>query len=402
LRLGAAIATVARFMMTRGTALVTGGAGFIGSHIADALLERGWRVRALDSLDPQVHGEGHPPGWRPDYLAPAVELLAGDVADPEAVAKALEGADVLLHMAARVGVGQSMYDIERYSRANDLGCAVVLDAVANRFRGSVKAMVVASSMSIYGEGAYVDEDGRPAPSRMRPDAQLARREWEPVHPGTGRPLRPVPTPEDKALDPRSVYSVQKRSHEEMFLAVGRAYGIPSTAPRFFNAYGPRQALSNPYTGVAAIFCSRLLNGNAPLVFEDGRQARDFVHVRDIARACALALESPAAAGEAINLGSGRPMPIGELALLLRDRLRPDASEEEKARLAPRIPGEYRRGDIRHCYADISKAKRLLGWEPEIPFEEGLGGLIEWIKSQERPADRVGQAHRELAERGLAQ
>jgi dTDP-L-rhamnose 4-epimerase len=385
--------------MSRGIALITGGAGFIGSHIADALLERGWRVRALDCLAPQVHGEGR---RRPNYLDPRVELIVGDVTDPQAVEAALQGVEAVFHEAAIVGVGQSMYEIVRYSQTNDLGCATLLEAIAGRFRKNIKKMVVASSMSIYGEGACADPNTfSPVLAGMRPEARLRERQWEVVDPGTGMPLKSIPTAETKPLDPRSVYSIQKRSHEEMFLAIGRAYGIPAVALRYFNAYGPRQALSNPYTGVAAIFCSRLLNGNAPLIFEDGLQSRDFLHVRDVALANALALERPEANYEAINVGSGRPMGILELALLLRDHLYPEASEEEKARLAPTIPGEYRAGDIRHCYADISKARRLLGYEPQIPLETGVSELVDWIRSQERPSDLTSAAHRELAARGLA-
>jgi dTDP-L-rhamnose 4-epimerase len=392
------------FLMAKGVALITGGAGFIGSHIADLLIGNGYRVRALDVLEPQVHGDLAKRGGRPDYLHPDVELMVGDVADPAAVDAALRGVDCVFHKAALVGVGQSMYDIVRYSRANDLGCATLLDAIANKHRKTVKKIVVASSMSIYGEGAYADATtGERVPNvRLRSKEQMEAGEWEMLHPnGSGQRLRPAPTPESKPLDPRSIYAAQKRSHEESVLAVGAAYNIPAVALRYFNVYGSRQALSNPYTGVAAIFCSRLLNGKAPVIFEDGGQTRDFVHVGDIARANLLALERSDADGEAVNVGSGRPIAIRDLALLLRDHLYPNAPADQRERLAPKTTGEYRAGDIRHCAADISKARRLLGYAPATAMEDGVGELVAWIRRcHERPADKTEQAHAELAERGL--
>ena len=265
--------------------LVTGGAGFIGSHLIDRLLAAGHDVRVLDSLDAQVHN-----GW-PDYLATDIERIEGDVRDRDAVKRALEGVDRLVHLAAAVGVGQSMYEIERYTSVNAMGAAVVLE-VAMDLRAQLEKVVVASSMSIYGEGLYrcPAEDMLHAPE-PRPDEQLARREWELVCPSCGTPLEPAGTSESKALQPLSIYAIGKRDHEEMFLAWGRAYKVPATALRFFNVYGPRQALSNPYTGVAAIFASRLLNGRPPVVFEDGNQSRDFVHVTDIAAGVEAALEA---------------------------------------------------------------------------------------------------------------
>ena len=368
--------------------LITGGAGFIGSHLADRLLAEGHEVRALDNLDRQVHPEGE----RPDYLNAEVELQAGDVRDREAVREALDGVDAVVHFAAAVGVGQSMYEIERYTSINAIGAAVVLEEVLDR-RDTIGKLLVASSMSIYGEGQYANprtgETGL-APW-LRPEAQLAAREWE-VLGDDGAALEPEPTAETKPLRPTSIYAIGKRDHEEMFLAVGAAYGIPAVALRFFNVYGERQALSNPYTGAAAIFSSRLLNDRAPLVFEDGAQTRDFIDVRDIARCCTLALQESGADGRTLNVGTGRPTTIAEVAHVIARGLGKE--------IEPEIVQEYRAGDIRHCYADTRLAAELLGFRAEIPFEAGMQDLLAWLEGQEAD-DAVDAAREALVARGLA-
>jgi dTDP-L-rhamnose 4-epimerase len=367
--------------------LVTGGAGFIGSHLADRLLAEGHHVRVLDVLDPQVHR-----GARPDYLDPEVELHVGDVRDRGALGRALDGADAVVHFAAAVGVGQSMYEIERYTSVNALGAAVLLEEVVAR-RDAIGKLLVASSMSIYGEGQYANprtgETGI-APW-LRPEEQLARRVWD-VLADDGAPLEPEPTAETKHLRPTSIYAIGKRDHEEMSLAVGAAYGIPTVALRFFNVYGSRQALSNPYTGVVAIFASRLLNGRPPLVFEDGRQRRDFVDVRDVARASALALASSGADGRALNVGTGQPTSVLDVAATLAQAL--------GVEVEPQFPGEYRAGDVRDCYADTRLAEQLLGFRAEIPFEQGMADLLEWLEGREA-VDAVDAAREELVARGLA-
>jgi dTDP-L-rhamnose 4-epimerase len=368
--------------------LITGGAGFIGSHLADRLLADGHEVRALDNLDPQVH----PAGERPEYLDADVELQTGDVRDREAVRRALEGVDAVVHFAAAVGVGQSMYEIERYTSINAIGAAVVLEEALER-RDAIGKLVVASSMSIYGEGQYrnprTGESGL-APW-LRPEQQLAAREWE-LLADDGTPLEPEPTSEAKSLRPTSIYAINKRDHEEMFLAVGAAYGIPAVALRFFNVYGERQALSNPYTGVAAIFSSRLLNDRAPLVFEDGRQTRDFIDVRDIARCCTLALTQDGADGRTLNVGTGVPTSIVDVAKTIARGLGKE--------IEPELVGKYRAGDIRHCYADTALAEELLGFRAEIPLEAGMGDLLEWLEGQEAE-DSVDAAREALVARGLA-
>jgi dTDP-L-rhamnose 4-epimerase len=366
--------------------LVTGGAGFIGSHLVDALVERGHRVRVLDALVPQVHGQID----APPHLNPEAEFVRADVCDAGAVARALEGVDVVYHEAAEVGVGQSMYEIRRYVGANDLGTAVLLESLVNN-RGRVRKLVVASSMSIYGEGAYECAACGVVHPKLRPASQLRDRRWEVECPTCGRELKPAPTGEDKPLFPTSVYAVTKQDQEQFCLIVGRAYDIPTVALRYFNVYGPRQALSNPYTGVCAIFSSRLLNNQVPVIFEDGRQARDFVHVSDIVQANLLALETDRADYEAVNVGTGRATPINEVARLLAEGLGKD--------LRPEIVGKYREGDIRHCVADISRARRLLGYEPRVTLEAGVPELLEWVQHQEA-TDAVARATAELESRQL--
>jgi dTDP-L-rhamnose 4-epimerase len=366
--------------------LITGGAGFIGSHLADELLRRGYRVRALDSLSPQVHGEG---AGRPEYLDPEVELQVGDVRDAGATERALEGVDAVFHFAAAVGVGQSMYEVGHYTSVNNLGTAVLLEALIRR---PVERLVVASSMSLYGEGLYRAPDGRLVAGAERDLGQLKRGDWELREEG-GELLTPLPTPEWKQPSLASVYALSKYDQERLCLLIGRAYDIQTVALRFFNVYGTRQALSNPYTGVLAIFASRLLNGNAPLIFEDGQQRRDFVSVRDVARACRLALETEGAGGGVFNVGSGESYAISELA----ERL---ATVMGRGELRPEVSGQYRVGDIRHCFADISEARRVLGYEPRVGLEEGMAELASWLEGQ-AAFDRVEEARRELAARGLA-
>ncbi|WP_396617043.1 SDR family NAD(P)-dependent oxidoreductase [Lysobacter soli] len=369
---------------SRGRVLITGGAGFVGSHLADELLAHGYQVRVLDALAAQVHGDDAQ--W-PAYLSDEVERMQGDVRDADAVRAALERVDRVFHLAAAVGVGQSMYEIEHYTDVNNRGTAVLLEALS---RSPVKKLVVASSMSVYGEGLYADASSRAvAPPERDPDA-LRRGDWElRAH---GEPLTPVPTSEDKPPMPTSVYALSKLDQERLCLIVGQAYGIPATALRFFNIYGTRQALSNPYTGVLAIFASRYMNGKPPRIFEDGNQRRDFVHVSDIARACRLALESDAATGCAINVGSGVSVSIAEVAHAMAKALDVDD-------LPPEITGQFRVGDIRHCFADITLARELLGYAPRVTLEQGLAELVEWMQDQQA-VDRVDVASAELASRGL--
>lgn len=367
--------------------LVTGGAGFIGSHLVDALLNRGFEVIVLDSLVSQVHGGEH---CRPAHLDSRAKLIVGDVRDPDVVRAVLKDCDVVFHLAAAVGVGQSMYAIREYVSTNCGGTATLLESMMNSRKRPLR-LVVASSMSVYGEGAYrCEQCGSSAPAK-RPVQQLEAREWNLICPTCGATLQPVPTPEAKPLHPGSVYAINKRDQEEMCLCVGRAHGIPTVALRFFNTYGPRQALSNPYTGVAAIFCSRLLNNKPPLIYEDGLQQRDFVSVHDVVKALLLAMDSPQADYGVFNVGTGMPVSILDLATMLGNLLGRD--------LQPQIVGRFREGDIRHCYADITKIQRRLGFKPKVKLDDGLVELIEWVQVQEA-MDITAKALTELERRSL--
>jgi dTDP-L-rhamnose 4-epimerase len=370
-----------RFVSSR--ILITGGAGFIGAHLARELLTAGYSVRVLDALDEQVH----PDGTRPSYLDRDVELMIGDVADRDAVRRALAGVDMVCHLAANVGVGQSMYEIVRYTRTNELGTAVLLEELIGH---DIKRLLVASSMSIYGEGLarLGNQFVEPASRSLE---QLKSGRWELLAP-SGDVLEPVATPETKSPALHSVYALNKYVQERMALIFGAAYSREVVAMRFFNVYGPYQALSNPYTGVLAIFGSRLLNGRPPMIFEDGLQRRDFVHVSDVARACRLALESPLARGRVFNVGSGESRTVLDIAETM-------ARVMGRQSITPHVTGKYRAGDIRHCFADIGLARDLLGFSASTRFEDGLAELVGWLLEQ-NAVDSVEQATQELSRRGL--
>jgi dTDP-L-rhamnose 4-epimerase len=366
------------------TVLVTGGAGFIGSHLTDELIANGYKVRILDRLLDQVHETK----GRPSYLHPKAELIQGDICDSKAVRYACDGVDVVVHLAARVGVGQSMYDIVKYTQTNNLGTAVLLEELMNR---PVGKLVVASSMSIYGEGLYRRQDGTLCPGHERSLEQLKRGEWE-LCDAEGQALEPVATPETKIPALASVYALSKYDQERLCLVAGRAYHIPTVALRFFNVYGSRQALSNPYTGVLAIFASRLLNNNPPMIYEDGRQQRDFVYVDDLVRGCRLAIENDLAADQVFNIGSGESHTVLEIAQRMADVL-------GKPHIRPQVVGKYRVGDIRHCFADISRARQVLGYQPQVSLQSGMIQLAAWLEGQVA-VDQVAQANTELEKRGL--
>jgi len=370
--------------------LITGGAGFVGSHLADALAQAGHEVILFDNLEPQVHGDA---AQRPAYLDPRHRLEQGDIRDLEALLPLVREADVVVHLAAMVGVGQSMYQVRRYCEVNVMGMATLLEAIANERAGlKLRKLVVASSMSIYGEGAYACATcGQVAP-RLRPTEQLAAGRWELFCPTCREQLLPIPTDEDKPLYPTSIYAINKRDHEEMALAFGHAYELPAVALRFFNIYGSRQALSNPYTGVAAIFSGRMLAGQPPLIYEDGHQQRDFVHVSDIVQACRLAIAGAAADYQVLNVGTGRAVSVLQVAQLLARELGWSGDFQ--------ITGQYRAGDVRHCFADIGRIERLLGYRPRVAFEAGVHELVAWVAAQQ--AGTTADAHAQLAARGLVQ
>ncbi|MBI1969742.1 SDR family NAD(P)-dependent oxidoreductase [Candidatus Woesearchaeota archaeon] len=365
--------------------LVTGGAGFIGSFVVDRLIEEGHRVKILDNLEPQVHQSKIP-----QYLNRKAEFLKGDVLRDADLKKALEDIEVVFHLAARVGIGQSMYQIKEYVETNTFGTAKLLDMLVNG-KHDIKKLVVASSMSIYGEGSYHCERCGEVEAHLRTEERLKKQDWEMHCPGCGGIVQPMPTKETKTLVPSSIYAITKQDQEQMCLVTGKAYGIPTVALRFFNVYGPRQSLSNPYTGVAAIFMSRIKNDNLPLIFEDGKQSRDFTSVHDIAAASILAMRSKSASYEALNVGTGNPITVQQVAEILMKLF--------GKTMKPEIVGKYRKGDIRHCVADISKIKDILGFEPRVSLEAGMKELIQWAEKEEAE-DKVAAATQELKAKGL--
>lgn len=366
--------------------LVTGGAGFIGSHLVDSLVENGHPVRILDSLADEVHG-----GAEPAHLNRDAEFIKGDICDEAKVAAALDGIEVVYHLAAELGLGRSMYEIVRFVRGNDLGTAVLLQEMIKR-PSQFRKLVVASSMSIYGEGSYrCNSCSLRIDPPLRTEEQLAAHNWEFNCATCGGVLEAIGTPEDRPLAPTSVYAINKQNQEQYCLTIGRAYNIPTVALRYFNVYGTRQALSNPYTGVCAIFSSRLLNDQAPMAFEDGEQSRDFVNVSDVIHANLLAAETDKADYQAVNIGTGKATSVRAIAELLAQGLGKN--------IRPAIDGKFREGDIRHCIGDISRAREVLGYEPKVTLEDGLAEMLVWLGSQ-KADDRADVATAELARRSL--
>jgi dTDP-L-rhamnose 4-epimerase len=368
--------------------LVTGGAGYIGSHVVDALVGRGYDVTVLDSLEPQVHRSGT---W-PSYANPKVTYVKGDVRDRAAFEPLVLASQAVVHFGAAVSIGQSMYQVDRYVDVNTRGTALLLDILVNT-KHKVEKVIVASSIGVYGEGAYECVTHGAVAPQIRPESQLAHRDWEQHCPYCGQHVRSIPTPEEKALYRDNIYSMTKYHQEEMVLLIGRTYGIPAVAPRFFNVYGPRQSLSNPYAGVAAIWLSRLLNGKQPIVFEDGGQLRDFVSIHDVVDCLVLMLEKPGADYLPINVGSGQTVTILDIARLLAKLL--------GSSIEPQITQAGRKFDIRHNTADITRARETLGFAPKVSLDEGLSELIEWAKTTPDVAvDFFDKAMQELQDKGL--
>jgi dTDP-L-rhamnose 4-epimerase len=367
--------------------LITGGAGFIGSHLADALVDQGHQVVILDILHPQVHGTARK---EPDYLNPQAELVKGDVRNDDLLNDLLSNTDVVFHLASYTGVGQSMYQIQDYLDVNVLGTATLLQVLSEN-QHNVRKLIVASSRAVYGEGAYrCEECGLVAPSPRSAD-QLQCGEWGIKCPDCGHSVRPIPTAEDKPLDPGSIYAVSKMNQEQACLVVGQAYDLQVVALRYFNVYGPRQSLRNPYTGVIATFITRLMNGKPPEVYEDGRESRDFVHVSDVVQATLLAMQKEEANGQILNVGSGKRLSLLEIAEIV-------AAEYGGSK--PIITGKFRVGDIRHCYANLTRSQQILGYKPEVTFEEGIRDIIN-RSHYEKSKDCSSIAEEELRARGLA-
>lgn len=365
--------------------LVTGGCGFIGSHLVDKLIEKNYEVTVIDNIDKQVHPDGIP-----EYINLNARYIFEDIRKKKELKRLIKEVDYIFHFAAKVGVGQSQYKIEEYVDVNIRGTANLLDLIVNN-KNNVKKLIVASSMSIYGEGLYKCERCGDVKPELRDFKEEKIDDWEPKCPFCKGKITPVPTPETLPLKSNSIYSITKKEQEEMSLLIGKTYKIPVVSLRFFNVYGPRQTLSNPYTGVCAIFLSRIKNNNPPVIFEDGLQTRDFIWVEDVVNACILSMEKDTANYEIFNVGSGKPVSILEIANLLIKLLGKD--------LKPDITYKFRKGDVRHCYADISKIKNKIGFEPKTNLEEGLKKLIEWAKKT-KAEDKFEKAHRELKKKGL--
>jgi dTDP-L-rhamnose 4-epimerase len=366
--------------------LVTGGAGFIGSHLVDGLIDRGYQVRVLDSLYRQIH----PTGKLPAYFNKKAEFMKGDVTKRADLVKALDGVDAVYHLASAVGVGQSMYEIEHYVKVNSLGTALLLDILAGK-NHKVKKLIVAASMSSYGEGTYRCKKCGLVRPPLRSNEQLKKLDFNVYCPDCHNLVIPVPTNEDAKQNSNSIYAIGKKEQEEMVLVVGQAYDIPAVALRYFNVYGPRQSLSNPYNGVAAIFMSRVKNNKPPIINEDGLQTRDFIHVSDVTAANIMALESEKADYKVFNIGSGKPITIKEVAQTIIDLY--------KSSVEPKITYKVRKLDVRHCYADISLITKILGWQPKVDFRDGIGELIAWSR-KEKAVDKVDFAMKQLEKRGL--
>ena len=373
--------------MTTKNILVTGGMGFVGSYLVDELVQRGHRVRIYDNLDPQVH----PNRELPDYANPHAEFIQADIRDRDALKKALQGIEIIFHKAAAVGVGQSQYEIKKYVDVNTGGTANLLDILVND-KHNIEKLIVAASQTSYGEGRYTcAEHGTQHPG-LRPENQLKRANWEHKCPRCNQDMHPAPVPENTERLCHTIYAQTKTHQEDMVLNIGRAYKIPSVALRYFNIFGPRQSLSNPYTGVTAIFMSRLKNNTRPVIYEDGKQSRDFISVHDIVRANILAMEKSEGDYQAFNVGSGIGTSIEHIALTLSNILGTE-------HLAPHIPGTYRQGDTRHSIADISRIKKTLGFKPSVSFQHGMEELVEWGRDREA-IDGFAKAQNALQQRGL--
>lgn len=366
--------------------LVTGGAGFIGSHLVDGLIEKGYRVRVLDNLYKQIH----PTGRLPDYFNKKAQFIKGDVTKRSDWERALKGIDAVYHFAAAVGVGQSMYEVEHYVKVNSLGTALLLDILANQ-KHSIKKIIIAASMSSYGEGTYKCKRCGVVRPLLRSEEQLEKKDFNVHCPNCNGYVDPVPTSEDAKQNSNSIYAIGKKEQEEMILTFGKAYGIPSVAVRYFNVYGTRQSLSNPYNGVVAIFMSRIKNNKPPIINEDGLQTRDFVHIKDVTDANIAVLESDKANYEVFNVGAGNPVSIRNIAALL--------AKLYKSQVHPEITGKVRKLDVRHCFADITKLQKIIGWTPKISLEAGLNEVIEWGRKEEA-VDKMDFALKQLEKRGL--
>lgn len=371
--------------------LITGGAGFIGSRLALRLVQSGHEVRTLDSLQPQVHGDD--PEQSDGYLAvrEATEFLRGSVTDRELMERALRDQEVVVHLAAETGTGQSMYQIAHYSDVNIGATAMLLDILANQ-EHCVNRVVVASSRSIYGEGRYRTPAGDYVYPGARAEADMARGAFEVTHPGIDGPLELVATDEDSRIHPSSVYGITKQVQEQLVMTVCPSIGVEGVALRYQNVFGPGQSLSNPYTGILSIFSNLMMQGKPINIFEDGEESRDFVFVDDVVEATALAIEHPAAANQVFNVGTGQPVSVMHVAKTLAMLLEADVPIE--------VSGNFRLGDIRHNFADMTKIADALQFKPAYDFERGIAELAAWAKASGPRQTGYERSLAEMREKGL--
>ena len=372
--------------------LITGGAGFIGSNLALALINRGHQVRILDNLSSQVHGEDPLQSELFQSIRYKTEFIKGDVTNRNDWLKALEGQEVVVHLAAETGTGQSMYEIERYCSVNIKGTAIMLDLITNNKQFTVKKMIVASSRAIYGEGKYQNSKGEIIYPDSRRDEDMRRGDFEVKCVATRETLQVLSTDEESKIHPLSVYGITKYNQEQMVLTIGKALGIPAVALRYQNVYGPGQSLANPYTGILSIFSTLIKNGEDINIFEDGKESRDFVYITDVVNATILAIEKEEANYKAFNVGSGIPVDVLTVARKLR--------EKYKKYVNIKVTGNYRLGDIRHNYADLSRIRKELRYEPEIDFESGISSFTNWVNSQKIKKSRYKESLVEMETKGL--
>ena len=373
--------------------LITGGAGFIGSNVALKLITKGYEVTVLDNLSPQIHGDD-PDKTSPLYnsIKGKVRFIRGTVTSRDDWHKALEGAECVLHLAAETGTGQSMYEVYKYVETNIGGTALLLDILANE-KTDVKRVVVAESRAIYGEGRYYSEDlGAYVYPTMRDEATMLGGDFEVKYPGCGKPLQLVATTEDSKVHPTSVYGITKQVQGQLVHLVCQSLGIESVSFRYQNVYGPGQSLSNPYTGILSIFSTRIKNGKEINIFEDGKETRDFVYIDDVADATISGIEVPGANGHVFNIGTGVATDVLTVARTLM--------EKYGVEVPLRVSGNFRVGDIRHNYADISLARDILGFEPKWNFSDGIGKFAQWVDSQEVHADQYEASLKEMKDKGL--
>lgn len=371
--------------------LITGGAGFIGHRLAESLSADGHRVRVLDNLSPQVHGRSETPAGKFDSLRAVADVVWGDVTERADLEPALVGIDTVVHLAAETGTGQSMYEIDRYTRVNAGGTALLLDLIVNRYP-NVRKVVVASSRSIYGEGQYRSPSRGVVCPPSRPAEQMLNGDFDVRLPDSDEPLQLMATSENSSLHPSSIYGITKLTQEQLVMTTCKAHGLAGVALRYQNVYGPGQSLTNPYTGILSIFMSLIRAGQEINVFEDGQESRDFVFIDDVVRATHSAILDSRADGQVLNVGSGKPTTVLEVVEALFD-----ATGQE---VPTRISGNFREGDIRHNYADLTRIMEVLEFRPVVGFAEGISRFVEWSAGQDVAASSYQSSLRELIDRNL--